>query len=662
MQSLITSATTDPRPGDQVNRTLFELLIPTALKQELFRFDNLQFIVDENTADFPWEALAAGDDRELAFRSRLLRQFQEFEGSRQDVRSPVGDNVLVIGNPPAAPAPSLEGAQREAEQVADFLENHFSGLRALVWDENGESVRDDFDQLEGPPGRRVLNALFAQEWQIVHIAAHGQFDVDDASRSGVVIGPDMFITANVVRQLPVVPELVFLNCCHLGHVAENATAPQNPHRLAASVARELMRIGVRAVVAAGWAVDDDPAAAFAAAFYDELLQGKLLGDAVYAARRLVREKHRHSMTWCAFQCYGDPSFQLREAPSLSGPARRPQSEEKGALPFVSTQELVRRVQTVDALAGTIGVPSFEELTRAEQEFADELRDYLRNLRSDWERPEVYAAFGSAFTELGCYPEAVDCYRRAWYDGPNNNVPLRVLEQLGNVEIRLAQRVAATNPEAAAELTAQAGTRLDLALQIGTTGERLSLLGSLHKKAATLVADAERAAHLTKSCTRYREAHEWVLDHTVITTEEGRVARVDPYFVHGWIQMSSLAGDPVDDQAELLLDAIVQSPSAPRVVIDGHRVTAVLPPEPRPDDEPDDFWTRVSLADNLLTRGIRQGTPDIEALDQKYREAFSTRASRRNRDSTIDNLRDLATLTGNTRLGELAESLAHRGKT
>ena len=106
VQSLISSATTDPRPGDQVNRTLFELLVPTALKQELFRFDNLQFIVDENTADFPWEALAAGDDRELAFRSRLLRQFQEFEGSRQDVRSPVGDNVLVIGNPPAAPAPA----------------------------------------------------------------------------------------------------------------------------------------------------------------------------------------------------------------------------------------------------------------------------------------------------------------------------------------------------------------------------------------------------------------------------------------------------------------------------------------------------------------------------------------------------------------------------
>jgi tetratricopeptide (TPR) repeat protein len=503
-----------------------------------------------------------------------------------------------------------------------------------------------------------MNALFAQEWQIVHIAAHGQFDSDEPSRSGVVIGPDMFITANVVRQLPVVPELVFLNCCHLGHVAESPTAPQNPHRLAASVARELMRIGVRAVVAAGWAVDDDPAAEFACRFYDELLEGRLLGDAVHAARRRVREKHRYSMTWCAFQVYGDPAFRLREAPTLEGPARRPHGE-KGTLPFVSTQELVRRVQTLEALAGTIGVPSFEELTRAEQTFADELRDYLGNLPDDWETPEVYAAFGAAFSEFGCYREAVDCYRRAWFDGPNK-VPLRVLEQLGNVEIRLAQRIAPTNADAAAELVNQAETRLDLALQIGRTGERLALLGSLQKKTATLVSGEARARRIAKACARYREAHEWTLEQTATETDEGRVAQLDPYYVQQWIQMSVLAHDPVDDQAAVLLDAIDRSPGSPSVVIEGNRVVAVARSQDALDDELD-YWTRAARANNLLTRGFLIGTPDIETLDSAYRHAFSTRASRRNRDSTIDNLRDLAELHGDTQLGELAASLANRGK-
>ena len=104
----------EARPGNQENRTLYELLLPTQLKQDLFRFDNLQFIVDENTADFPWEALAAGTGRELGLRSGLLRQFQEFEGIRQDVRSPVGEHVLVIGAPPAPPLASLPGASAEA--------------------------------------------------------------------------------------------------------------------------------------------------------------------------------------------------------------------------------------------------------------------------------------------------------------------------------------------------------------------------------------------------------------------------------------------------------------------------------------------------------------------------------------------------------------------
>jgi hypothetical protein len=184
---------------------------------------------------------------------------------------------------------------------------------------------------------------------------------------------------------------------------------------------------------------------------------------------------------------------------------------------------------------------------------------------------------------------------------------------------------------------------------------------LHKKGATLVAADQRAERLTKSCTRYREAHEWRLDHTATTTEEGQVAELDPYYVHAWIQMSSLAGNPVEDQAELLLDAIECAPRAPRVLIDGHRVISALPAEPEAATQPDDYWTRVARADNLLTRGIRQGAPDIEALDQAYREAFSTRASPRNRDSTIDNLRDLAELIGDARLGELAASLANRGK-
>ncbi|MEZ5392377.1 MAG: CHAT domain-containing protein [Bryobacterales bacterium] len=52
------------------------------------------------------------------------------------------------------------------------------------------------------------------------------------------------------------------------------------HRFAANVATQLIRMGVRAVIAAGWAVDDAPAKAFADVFYDHMLKGAEFGYAV----------------------------------------------------------------------------------------------------------------------------------------------------------------------------------------------------------------------------------------------------------------------------------------------------------------------------------------------------------------------------------------------
>ena len=86
----------------------------------------------------------------------------------------------------------------------------------------------------------------------------------------MVLDNGVFLTAVEVGQMQQVPELVFLNCCHLGQTGPDAAAPRTPavefNRLAASVSRELIEMGVRAVVAAGWAVKDDDAKEFAEKF------------------------------------------------------------------------------------------------------------------------------------------------------------------------------------------------------------------------------------------------------------------------------------------------------------------------------------------------------------------------------------------------------------
>ncbi|MGH2720200.1 MAG: CHAT domain-containing protein [Actinomycetota bacterium] len=332
VDGLMEQAIREVRPDPQVCNTLYELLLPNELKYDLATIDNLHLLVDASAAGYPWEALVDSrpdtGERPLALRIGLLRQFAEplAREARFLVRRPTGNQALVIGNPPAGSRdPDLPAACAEARAVANLLQSGDDGdayvVRSLTWDD-GEATAVGLPPADAGPGwTHVVNALFQHEYRIVHIAAHGAFDSEHPARSGVAIGPDRFLTAQVVEQLPVVPELVFLNCCHAGVIAAPGGAqtagPAVPgHRFAASVARQLMDIGVRAVVAAGWAVEEDAASAFASAFYEHMLtKGRRFGEAVLEARRAARATS-DSMTWAAYQCYGDPAFTLAAAGPL----------------------------------------------------------------------------------------------------------------------------------------------------------------------------------------------------------------------------------------------------------------------------------------------------------------------------------------------------------
>ena len=666
VESLIEESIGSAAPGDQVGNTLYELLLPTALKNDMVRIANLQLIVDEHTADIPWEALTArpGGERapELAIRAGVLRQFRETEGARYQLRTPTGNDVLVIGNPPAGGGlPPLPGAQEETAAVASLLDERGYSVSSLVWDADGVPVENGFPDLRGSPGRVVIDALFSRGWRIVHIASHGHFDPDDSSRSGAVIDERVTLTPNVIRQLPVVPELVFLNCCHLGRVADSRLGEPDRNRLAASVSRELMRIGVRAVIAAGWAVDDDAAVTFARTLYDHLLDGELLGTSVHAARKRVRDEHSGSMTWAAFQCYGDPGYALE--PPRDRVTSRPV--------VVSASEVVRHVGTIRATAAKVGLPSFRDMINQQGELVEQLDQLGQELIArGWESPTTLYELGSAYAELGRYAQAVGSFRRAWNDTRSSEAPLRLLEQLGNFEIRLAQRrfLAADRSLAAtdaigdetlsvADLVDQAKEHLTLARRMGENGERLALLGSFHKKAATLARGRARRRHIAAACDHYRRAYEWRLAHSV---HDGRAA-VEPYYALNWLQLASLAGAPVEDAvAEPLLAAISRNPRQPRVKVDPTgAVAAKQAVGATAKPETDDYWSRVVRADLELTRSLRRGQASADAarLVALYGEALTAgRSSQRDRDSTVDHVRDMAELLDDDALRELALGL------
>jgi CHAT domain-containing protein len=151
-------------------------------------------------------------------------------------------------------------------------------------------------------GDAVTAALYTGDYRILHLAGHGVVDLK--GKTGLVLGEDDIFTADDVRNLPSTPDLVFLNCCHIGRIDPQV------NKLAASMSEAFIQIGCRAVVAAGWAVDDKAAIDFAREFYNQMVAGETFGRAVLEARKLVRRDHAQTNTWGAYQCYGNPDFRL----------------------------------------------------------------------------------------------------------------------------------------------------------------------------------------------------------------------------------------------------------------------------------------------------------------------------------------------------------------
>ena len=101
-------------------------------------------------------------------------------------------------------------ARAEAEAVANVL----------------ESFGYDVTRCIQADALTIINALYAKEYRIIHIAGHGIYQPECPAQSGVVLGKDIYLTAAEIGQLRVVPEMVFLNCCHLGVIDADTMAKQ----------------------------------------------------------------------------------------------------------------------------------------------------------------------------------------------------------------------------------------------------------------------------------------------------------------------------------------------------------------------------------------------------------------------------------------------------
>jgi hypothetical protein len=418
LRELVTKASNDANNDPLIGRTLFNLLVPMEIEPFLAGTGELVLEVDPDTASIPWEILdtnpddQSADSRPWAIRSKLVRKLRidNFRDKPRDAT--VDDSVLVIGEPLADPAryPRLEGARREAIAVAAELSAPGRGIPA-------ERVHALVDQADA---QTIINALFARPYRIVHVAGHGEA----GANGGVVLSGDgIYLGSAEVEAMRVVPELVFLNCCHLAAREATIALPSYDRaQFAANIAESLIRVGVRCVVAAGWAVEDNPAADFAAHFYQTLLIGGRFIDAVGAGRAAALRANPSGNTWAAYQCYGDPEWTWRREGIDAQRPTQPLSDELAGV--ASPVSLTLALETL-AIQGELG-------GRAPAYLLDRLRFVESEFAPLWGAMGAVAeAFGVAYAAAQDVDKAIGWYQAA-LSAQDRSASLRTADRLAEL--------------------------------------------------------------------------------------------------------------------------------------------------------------------------------------------------------------------------------------
>ena len=558
-------------------RTLFELLIPNELKDVFAQQGRLVMVVDATTANYPWELMAVGS-RPVCVDVGLVRQLQTAQ-FRPQIRASTINTAYVVGDPETGSGiPDLPAAREEARLVASLLSPRF---------------RVTYNP-ERPTAMEVLDGLFAQPYRILHLAGHGLYD-PASGRSGMLLDSGLYLTAAEIRQMRQVPDLVFLNCCHLAQVGQEGLGGVAFNRLAASISRELIEMGVRAVVAAGWAVRDDAANFFAQSFYEQMLAGMGFGAALLQARIETWRRFPDCNTSGAYQAYGDPDFRL----DMAAPG-------DAALGSGERQTLVAPQELLERLGGRIDAKTLESL------LADTPPAWLQ-------RADVLLAAATACSDAGLFARAIELYRTALTsDSSAGEVTLEAVEKLANLEARLGEQTGR------AELVTTAIGRLERVLALGETGERLALLGSAWKRRAASASDTELRSVLERAGEYYRRAAE----------RTGASGDPDPYPALNWLALSALLERiPADCDSWL---ARIQVAAKQRF----ERARAA--------------WDAIAIADGQLLAHVLRGTLTDEGVTAQLVTLYLAAAeeaqlSARERDSLLSQMTFMQTFA--TRLAK-----------
>ncbi|GAA4470403.1 hypothetical protein GCM10023189_58930 [Nibrella saemangeumensis] len=593
----------------ELARAIFELMVPNDFKPQVKRQSNINWILDKYTAAFPWELLQdrVAGARPLCVSAGMIRQL-ETGNFRINVTPVVETTAIVIADPDLKnPFMQLPAALEEGTKVADSLAVQ------------GFAV----DKVSGGSAAQILQTLFSKDFKVVHLAGHGVFNADPRQPTGMLIGPDAYLTPAHIDQMSNVPELVFVNCCYLGKadgVAEDLR--RDRFRLAANIGTQLIEIGVKAVVVAGWAVEDSAAHTFAERFYQCLFEGSQFGDAVKKARKSVYEIHGTiTNTWGAYQCYGDPFYRLYDS------IRKP----KLTYDFVIAEEAEIELSNLLNQTEVRGYDPGEILQTMDAIEQACRRDVIQSVRIT----ELQALL---YSSLNQYELAIAKFCELW-KSEKAGFSFSTTEKYCNTQAKWQVYQVKRNGFDAKQARAaiqEAIADLQRLLAFGETAERLNLIGSSYKRLAFLSNDKDKQQAYEQAATYYQKAYRI----------PGNKARYYP--LSNWLSVENalvLTGTRHWGKNDMSRKGQLAKLNEELAVFTGMQ------------EVERDYWDWIAEATLNLTRLVL-GDPDVTYLDvlDQYKSAWQVIGNEGQRQAEIEHLEILADALGMSP-GKAKESLA-----
>ncbi len=587
VDALLQDLSVKPDWNAELSKTLFEILIPNNFKEIIRTQNNILWKLDVETAAYPWEMFHDNTtDKEPTFvNAGLIRQLAT-DSYRPNPKVTRTKKALVIGDPlyTNMALPQLPSAKLEAQTVTDKLRHEDFHVEDLI----------------GEQGVKIINSIFNAEYKILHVAGHGIYNPEE-NQVGAALGNGMFLSPELIKSLSNVPEFVFINCCYSGTI-DSAFEKyyQDRYKLAANLGTQLIRMGVNAAVITGWAVNDPAANLFANTLYERLLAGYHFGESVQAARKACYLEYRHTNTWGAYQCYGDPWYKLVKKSHQSSEVEE----------YISEQQVVVDLSN---LLSKSECGNHQTIVCIQSELEDIIKRAKKHTQYTGtvieKEAEIYAAIDEQ--EL-----AVDRYQTLLHLN-KATFSIKSLEQFCNLRAKLLVKQQRSDADSINKLLAD----LKTLLFIGKTPERLNILGNAYKRIAQLYKGNDRKESLKTMADYYQEAYE--------LSKSKQCSLIYP--LTNWLTSYALSGS---GNRKIEIDGKTLSP--PDHLLRHQKISDLK------STTNEDFWTDIELVNLLMCQLLfAKGANKINHLKNRiiclYKDAWKIGGSYKHARTEIEHI-------------------------